>query len=61
MLSLVCFYVGTWRSLLVSEARNFVKISKNMPLHLAATLCINPTTAYRMIKDFVPLEKGGEM
>jgi len=44
----------------VSEARNFVKISKNIPLHLAATLCINPTTAYRMLKDFVSLEKGEE-
>lgn len=24
----------------------------------AATLSVNPTTAYRMLRDFVPLEKG---
>ena len=42
----------------MSNARNFVKVSKSMPLHMAATLSINPTTAYRMLKDFVDLKKG---
>ncbi len=42
----------------MSQAQDFVKITRGIPLHLAATLCINPTTAYRMLKDYVTLKKG---
>ena len=29
-----------------------------LPVHLAATLMVNPATAYRMISDFVDLNDG---
>ena len=51
-------YAGIWRTSLVTSADKFIKISPNISLQMAATLAINPTTAYRMLKDFVALEPG---
>lgn len=50
--------LGTWRSVLVAGADHFIKISKNIPVEMAATISVNPTTAYRMMKAFVPLKPG---
>ena len=50
--------LGTWRTTLVADSERFIKISNKMPLPLAATLSINPTTAYRMLKSFVTLKPG---
>ena len=50
--------VGTWRSVKVAHERKFVKIDSSVGLDVAATLTVNPPTAYRMLKDFVALEPG---
>ena len=42
----------------MAGADHFVKISQSIPLQMAATISINPTTAYRMLKDFVNLKPG---
>ena len=55
----VCFaYVGTWQTCGVFQADDWIKIAKEVPLNLAATLLVNPCTAYRMLKDFVQLKEG---
>ena len=51
-------YTGIWRTSIVAGADHFVKISQSIPLQMAATISINPTTAYRMLKDFVNLKPG---
>lgn len=53
-----CTYVGVWRTSIVASAECFMRISETIPLQMAATLSVNPTTAYRMLKDFVALKPG---
>ena len=43
---------------MVANQGSFTRISSAIPLELAATLSVNPTTAYRMLKDFVTLKPG---
>ena len=50
--------LGTWRSHLVTSQHRLQKVSKSLPIHFAATLLVNPCTAYRMLQDFVPLKVG---
>ncbi|XP_003386702.2 PREDICTED: trans-2-enoyl-CoA reductase, mitochondrial-like [Amphimedon queenslandica] len=50
--------VGTWRSTLISNCNKFLKVSSSTGLDFAATLQVNPPTAYRMLKDFVSLQPG---
>ena len=50
--------IGTWRACIVQKAQQFVKIRDDIQLETAATLSVNPTTAYRMLKDFVSLKEG---
>jgi len=49
---------GTWTTHPTYCETDLVKIRKDMPLLNAATLRINPGTAYRMLKDFVSLPPG---
>ena len=49
---------GTWTTHYVDSEKNLVKTRKDLPLLSSATLRVNPGTAYRMLKDFVNLEKG---
>jgi len=49
---------GTWRKQGVWHESQIQKIEKDVPLEFAATLSVNPCTAYRMLKDFVNLQKG---
>ena len=35
-----------------------MKISNEIPVEYAATLCVNPAAAYRMLEDFVTLKAG---
>ena len=49
---------GTWRSHAVSDEETFLKIGNDIPPLSAATIAVNPTTAYRMLKDFVNLKPG---
>ena len=52
------FALGTWRTHIVGNVRKFVRISRDIPVDLAATLVVNPCTAYRMLKVFVDLKPG---
>lgn len=49
---------GTWRSTAVAPAADVMAISDKISIEDAATLAVNPATAYRMLADFVPLSKG---
>lgn len=49
---------GTWRTCGILKASQVISLDKSVPLHFAATLKVNPPTAYRMLKDFVPLKSG---
>uniref|UniRef100_A0A7R9EPV4 Enoyl-[acyl-carrier-protein] reductase, mitochondrial n=1 Tax=Timema bartmani TaxID=61472 RepID=A0A7R9EPV4_9NEOP len=49
---------GTWRSHAVSDAQRLFKIPKEIGVVEAATMSVNPSTAYRMLKDFVQLSAG---
>ena len=49
---------GTWREMVVAPEKKFVKIDSGIGVDIAATLTVNPPTAYRMLKDFVSLEPG---
>lgn len=49
---------GTWRTHIVTECNRFKKISNDIPPLSAATITVNPCTAYRMLKDFGNLKPG---
>ncbi|KAI8065837.1 hypothetical protein BC940DRAFT_303003 [Gongronella butleri] len=51
---------GTWRTYASGESADFQVLSKrdNVSVIQLATLAVNPCTAYRMLKDFVPLQPG---
>lgn len=51
---------GTWRQFVVSDCgkTSLQKIPNDIPVLSAATLSVNPCTAYRMMKDFVYLRPG---
>jgi len=50
---------GTWQTFAASPENELQKISKNGISKIsAATISVNPPTAYRMLKDFVQLKKG---
>ena len=51
-------YTGTWRDTLVCHNEQLLVVPVTLPIHLAATLMVNPSTAYRMISDFVELKQG---
>ncbi len=50
--------MGAWRSHAVWEERDVIKIPTGIRLSDAAGTVVNPSTAYRMLKDFVQLKKG---
>ncbi|EFO18882.1 hypothetical protein LOAG_09612 [Loa loa] len=49
---------GSWRTLGKHCERDLFKIANDLPFDSAATLQVNPPTAYRMLKDFVNLKPG---
>lgn len=49
---------GMWSTHVVQPACYLTKVSQKIPVELAATLTVNPTTAYRMLRDFVSLSPG---
>lgn len=49
---------GTWRSHALAKADKFVKLSKTISKNQAATIAVNPGTAYLMLTMFTDLEKG---
>jgi len=38
-----------------------LKIPNDIPFEFAATVSVNPSTAYRMLKDFVDLKEGSKI
>lgn len=49
---------GTWRTHALTRAANVVPVPRTEDPAIAATIFINPTTAYQMLKDFVDLQPG---
>lgn len=49
---------GTWRNKAVADSSQVMKISDKISVEDAATLAVNPSTAYRMLADFTSLQKG---
>lgn len=50
--------LGTWRTHALFEETKLIKVPKELGLVEAATITVNPPTAYRMLKDFVPVKSG---
>ncbi|EGT36043.1 CBN-MECR-1 protein [Caenorhabditis brenneri] len=50
--------LGTWRELGLHSEADVFPIDNTLPLEYAAVLQVNPPTAYRMLKDFIGLQKG---
>lgn len=50
--------LGTWRSHMVLPSNVLLKVPKDLGIVEAATLTVNPCTAYRMLKDFTKLKEG---
>lgn len=49
---------GTWRTAAVLKADDLVTLPKDIPVLSAATLGVNPCTAFRMLTDFEELQPG---
>ncbi|XP_058160733.1 enoyl-[acyl-carrier-protein] reductase, mitochondrial isoform X2 [Dasypus novemcinctus] len=49
---------GTWRTEAVFSKEALIAIPSDIPLQSAATLGVNPCTAYRMLMDFEQLRPG---
>lgn len=49
---------GTWRMVAVCPSSEVMKIRNDISVVSAATLAVNPPTAYRMLLDFVKLSPG---
>ena len=55
------FIEGCWRDFAELKAEDVQKIPdefKTLPLEVLSTLKVNPPTAYRLLRDFVPLNRG---
>uniref|UniRef100_A0A670IMR8 Enoyl-[acyl-carrier-protein] reductase, mitochondrial n=1 Tax=Podarcis muralis TaxID=64176 RepID=A0A670IMR8_PODMU len=50
--------LGTWRTEAIFGEETLLKIPPDIPLTCAATLSVNPCTAYRMLSDFEVLKPG---
>jgi len=49
---------GTWRMVAVCPSTEVMKVPNDISVVSAATLVVNPPTAYRMLVDFVKLSPG---
>ncbi|CAL1682630.1 unnamed protein product [Lasius platythorax] len=49
---------GTWRTLANYNFKDVMKMPSDVDLVVASMMNVNPCTAYRMLKDFVPLKSG---
>eukprot|EP00123_Amoebidium_parasiticum_P012111 comp21126_c0_seq1/m.28554 comp21126_c0_seq1/g.28554 ORF comp21126_c0_seq1/g.28554 comp21126_c0_seq1/m.28554 type:complete len:365 (-) comp21126_c0_seq1:344-1438(-) len=49
---------GMWRTHAVCPAAELIKVPNDIPAEYAGSLTVNPGTAYRMLRDFVPLKQG---
>ncbi len=49
---------GTWSQYNRTEESNVLKVRNDIPAVYPATVSINPSTAYRLLRDFVALKPG---
>lgn len=49
---------GYWQTHSVQQGETFYKIDNDLDMNAAVQLKVNPCTAYRMLKDFYPLQPG---
>ncbi|KAK9727327.1 hypothetical protein RND81_05G273900 [Saponaria officinalis] len=49
---------GTWQSYIVKDQSVWNKIHQETPIEYAATVSVNPLTAFAMLQDFVRLNPG---
>jgi trans-2-enoyl-CoA reductase len=49
---------GTWREEAQANEASFIKICNDIPVAYAATIAVNPCSAYRMLRDFETLKPG---
>lgn len=54
----ICIFKGTWRSHRVCDVTDLIKVRNDIPVEYAATIASNPSTAFRLLSDFVTLKKG---
>lgn len=50
--------LGTWRTMAVLPEDDIISLPNDIPLLCAATLGVNPCTAFRMLSDFEDLKPG---
>ncbi|XP_029535848.1 enoyl-[acyl-carrier-protein] reductase, mitochondrial isoform X2 [Oncorhynchus nerka] len=50
--------LGTWRTAAVLAENDVISLPNDIPLFSAATLGVNPCTAFRMLSDFEELKPG---
>jgi trans-2-enoyl-CoA reductase len=49
---------GTWRQFARAESTEVLRVPNDIPVAYAATLMVNPGTAYRLLRDFAALKPG---
>jgi mitochondrial enoyl-[acyl-carrier protein] reductase / trans-2-enoyl-CoA reductase len=49
---------GCWRNEAVTCEGDLIKVANDIPAAYAATLSVNPATAYRLLRDFAKLKPG---
>ena len=49
---------GTWCRYHILPEEQLIKLPSDVPVEFAATVSVNPCTAYRMLKDFKDLKPG---
>jgi trans-2-enoyl-CoA reductase len=50
--------LGCWRTEAIADESELIKIANDIPAAYAATLAVNPATAYRLLRDFQILKPG---
>ena len=49
---------GAWREEAVIAENDVLKVPNDIPVAYAATIGVNPCTAYRLLEDFAKLKEG---
>ena len=52
---------GTWCTHKLAYDGDLIRLPKGLSVEAAASIAVNPCTAYRMLHDFAPLRKGTKM
>jgi len=49
---------GSWQTYVLAKADTLIIVPDDIPVHQAAMAFINPPTAWRILRDFLPLQPG---